>query len=193
MTSTDRARRLLSHGRPSVVCVQLPWCPTYLGIASNSPIYTECEVVRRDWLKHCRQACLQMMLNLQHPDTMVMIERSLYPWSLDVNTLALTCVGVRQCCPSRNHLRKLLYLHRHSSSFVAGWLPVTFWRNKMSYTILLLLALAAPSFALVRFHCSQLVVERLDPLVTPGLAPSPHVHQIVGTYSRLFNLPLPLL
>jgi hypothetical protein len=31
-----------------------------------------------------------------------------------------------------------------------------------------------------RFACSQLVVERLDPIVTPGSVPSPHVHQIVG-------------
>lgn len=33
---------------------------------------------------------------------------------------------------------------------------------------------------MLRFQCSQLVVERLDPLVNPGLVPSPHVHQIVG-------------
>ncbi|KAI1841609.1 hypothetical protein JX266_012162 [Neoarthrinium moseri] len=33
---------------------------------------------------------------------------------------------------------------------------------------------------MLRFSCSQLVVERLDPLVNPGLIPSPHVHQIVG-------------
>lgn len=33
---------------------------------------------------------------------------------------------------------------------------------------------------MLRFSCSQLVVERLDPLVTPGLNPSPHLHQIVG-------------
>jgi hypothetical protein len=43
-----------------------------------------------------------------------------------------------------------------------------------------LLYLASPTAGLIRFQCSQLVVERLDPLVTPGLAPSPHVHQIVG-------------
>lgn len=42
------------------------------------------------------------------------------------------------------------------------------------------LALAAPSFALIRFGCSQLVVQRIDPLVTPGMAPSPHVHQLIG-------------
>ena len=33
---------------------------------------------------------------------------------------------------------------------------------------------------MLRFQCSQLVVERLDPLVNPGIAPSPHLHQIVG-------------
>ncbi|TFK20574.1 hypothetical protein FA15DRAFT_599492 [Coprinopsis marcescibilis] len=42
------------------------------------------------------------------------------------------------------------------------------------------LVIAAPSaLALLRFPCSQLVAERLDPLVTPGLV-SPHLHQIVG-------------
>ncbi|KAK4183254.1 hypothetical protein QBC35DRAFT_456470 [Podospora australis] len=33
---------------------------------------------------------------------------------------------------------------------------------------------------LLRFACSQLVIERTDPLVNPGLVPSPHTHQIVG-------------
>ncbi|ORY55272.1 uncharacterized protein BCR38DRAFT_506281 [Pseudomassariella vexata] len=42
------------------------------------------------------------------------------------------------------------------------------------------LALVAPSHALIRFGCSQLVVQRIDPLVNPGLVPSPHVHQIIG-------------
>ncbi|KAL1895428.1 hypothetical protein Sste5346_005234 [Sporothrix stenoceras] len=32
----------------------------------------------------------------------------------------------------------------------------------------------------LRFSCSQLVVERLDPLVNPGTTPSPHLHQVVG-------------
>ncbi|KAG6355130.1 hypothetical protein INS49_004211 [Diaporthe citri] len=48
-------------------------------------------------------------------------------------------------------------------------------------------ALAAPaveerqySAALMRFECSQLTVERLDPLVQPGSVPSAHVHQIAG-------------
>ncbi|KAK7942617.1 uncharacterized protein PG986_011730 [Apiospora aurea] len=34
--------------------------------------------------------------------------------------------------------------------------------------------------AMMRFQCSRLVVERVDPLVTPGMVQSPHIHQIVG-------------
>ncbi|KAF2023116.1 hypothetical protein EK21DRAFT_105476 [Setomelanomma holmii] len=30
------------------------------------------------------------------------------------------------------------------------------------------------------FPCAQLVIDRLDPLATPGQAPSPHLHQILG-------------
>lgn len=50
----------------------------------------------------------------------------------------------------------------------------------MQWTSLAALALVAPSHALIRFGCSQLVVDRIDPLVNPGLAPSPHLHQIIG-------------
>ncbi|KAK8036280.1 hypothetical protein PG993_008894 [Apiospora rasikravindrae] len=42
------------------------------------------------------------------------------------------------------------------------------------------------SASFLRFGCSQLVVERVDPLVAPGLNPSPHVHQVVGGNS--FNV-----
>ncbi|KAF6758264.1 hypothetical protein DFP72DRAFT_808158 [Ephemerocybe angulata] len=50
----------------------------------------------------------------------------------------------------------------------------------MQWKILLsLAALASQTHALLRFACSQLVVERFDPLVTPGMV-SPHLHQIVG-------------
>lgn len=42
--------------------------------------------------------------------------------------------------------------------------------------------------AMLRFQCSQLVTERLDPLVNPSLLPSPHLHQIVGGSS--FNATL---
>lgn len=33
---------------------------------------------------------------------------------------------------------------------------------------------------MLRFGCTQVVIDRLDPLVNPGQIPSPHVHQIVG-------------
>ncbi|KAL2181150.1 uncharacterized protein P884DRAFT_281448 [Thermothelomyces heterothallicus CBS 202.75] len=50
------------------------------------------------------------------------------------------------------------------------------------------LALAgAPSVnAVLRFSCSELVTERLDPLVFPGSPESPHVHQVVG--GNMFNI-----
>jgi hypothetical protein len=38
----------------------------------------------------------------------------------------------------------------------------------------------------LRFGCSQLVVERSDPLVNPGMIPATHMHQIVGGSS--FNV-----
>jgi hypothetical protein len=34
--------------------------------------------------------------------------------------------------------------------------------------------------AMMRFECSQLVIERVDPLVQPGMTPSTHLHQIAG-------------
>ncbi|RWA04368.1 hypothetical protein EKO27_g10736 [Xylaria grammica] len=39
---------------------------------------------------------------------------------------------------------------------------------------------AGQAMPMLRFQCSQLVVDRLDPLVNPGVVPSPHLHQIVG-------------
>ncbi|KAI0024242.1 hypothetical protein F4780DRAFT_768894 [Xylariomycetidae sp. FL0641] len=43
------------------------------------------------------------------------------------------------------------------------------------------LTLLAPNaLALLRFSCSQLVVERLDPLINPGMVGSPHLHQVIG-------------
>lgn len=47
----------------------------------------------------------------------------------------------------------------------------------------LITALLAARYAAaedLRFGCSQLVVERSDPIVQPGMLPSAHVHQIVG-------------
>ncbi|KAF4617951.1 hypothetical protein G7Y89_g15031 [Cudoniella acicularis] len=42
------------------------------------------------------------------------------------------------------------------------------------------------AYAILRFSCSQLVTERLDPLVNAGVAGSPHLHQIVG--GNAFNV-----
>lgn len=39
---------------------------------------------------------------------------------------------------------------------------------------------------LMRFGCSQLTIDRIDPLVNPGSLPSPHVHQVIGGNS--FNV-----
>ncbi|KAG9237056.1 hypothetical protein BJ875DRAFT_540798 [Amylocarpus encephaloides] len=44
----------------------------------------------------------------------------------------------------------------------------------------LVLALLAPVQAGLRFPCSTLTIERLDPVVQPGMTPSTHVHHIVG-------------
>ncbi|KAI0970673.1 hypothetical protein F4678DRAFT_435906 [Xylaria arbuscula] len=43
-----------------------------------------------------------------------------------------------------------------------------------------LLAQSAIAQQMIRFGCSQLTIERLDPLVNPGVVMSPHVHQVVG-------------
>lgn len=42
------------------------------------------------------------------------------------------------------------------------------------------LALIAPVQAGLRFPCSTLTVQRLDPVVQPGAIPAAHVHHIVG-------------
>jgi len=49
-----------------------------------------------------------------------------------------------------------------------------------------LLAQNAAAQNILRFACSQLVVERTDPIVNPGQIYTPHLHQIVGGNS--FNL-----
>lgn len=41
-------------------------------------------------------------------------------------------------------------------------------------------------FTMLRFGCAQTVIDRIDPLVNPGQAPSPHMHQVVG--GNAFNV-----
>ncbi|KAH8900644.1 hypothetical protein GQ53DRAFT_835597 [Thozetella sp. PMI_491] len=53
-------------------------------------------------------------------------------------------------------------------------------------TLVAAVGLAAPASALLRFPCSQLTVQRLDPLVNPGINPSPHLHQVIG--GNAFNV-----
>jgi hypothetical protein len=63
----------------------------------------------------------------------------------------------------------------------------------MKWTTLTAVALLARDSAaqnMLRFACSQLVVERSDPLIMPGVYPTPHVHQIVGGNS--FNVSMPI-
>lgn len=50
----------------------------------------------------------------------------------------------------------------------------------MQLKSLLALAGAASAQELMRFGCSQLTVDRIDPLVNPGSLPSAHMHQIIG-------------
>lgn len=49
--------------------------------------------------------------------------------------------------------------------------------------------IAAQTAHMMRFGCSQLVVERLDPLVNPGQVGTPHVHQIIGGNSFRADMP----
>lgn len=49
-----------------------------------------------------------------------------------------------------------------------------------------LLTQYASAQAMLRFACSQLTVDRVDPIVNPGMLFSPHLHQIVGGNS--FNI-----
>jgi len=51
-------------------------------------------------------------------------------------------------------------------------------QGKKNLVLALLIQASVQQF--IRFSCSQLVIERLDPLVNPGLEGSPHMHQVVG-------------
>jgi len=68
------------------------------------------------------------------------------------------------------------------------------WKSIFTFSLALLTHKAhahvnASSVDALRFACSQLVVERLDPIVQPGVNGSGHLHQIVGGNS--FNLTMP--
>ena len=62
----------------------------------------------------------------------------------------------------------------------------------MYWTTLLALAALAEAQGganMLRFGCSQITIERLDPLVNPGEFPTPHMHQVVG--GNAFNASMP--
>jgi hypothetical protein len=59
----------------------------------------------------------------------------------------------------------------------------------MLWSALFLAALADGASTMLRFGCSQLVIDRIDPLVNPGQAPSPHLHQVIG--GNTFNVSMP--
>ncbi|KAK4459853.1 hypothetical protein QBC42DRAFT_230865 [Cladorrhinum samala] len=62
----------------------------------------------------------------------------------------------------------------------------------MLWTTFLFAALAEAQggrSTMLRFGCSQLVIDRIDPLVNPGQLPSPHLHQVVG--GNAFNVTVP--
>lgn len=52
--------------------------------------------------------------------------------------------------------------------------------SRMKLFTVAALALVAPVQAGLRFGCSTLTTQRLDPIVEPGMVPSAHLHHIVG-------------
>lgn len=60
--------------------------------------------------------------------------------------------------------------------------------HKLSLLAAALLARESAAQVMLRFPCSQLVVDRVDPLVNPGVKYTPHLHQIVGGNSFNVNM-----
>jgi hypothetical protein len=56
------------------------------------------------------------------------------------------------------------------------------WINKLQ-------SRQAGGSTMLRFGCSQVVIDRIDPLVNPDTLPSPHMHQVVG--GNAFNVTIP--
>lgn len=66
------------------------------------------------------------------------------------------------------------------------------WKSSIAASAAALLVQHALAQSMLRFGCSQLVIERSDPLVNPGINPSSHTHQIVGGNSFNFSVCSPL-
>ena len=83
-----------------------------------------------------------------------------------------------------------IFVPLHSSSLILSAITHILTKTKsrplvtMHWATLLAAATALAGHAaaqnMLRFACSQLVVERTDPLVNPGVKYTPHLHQIVG-------------
>ncbi|KAI0885137.1 uncharacterized protein GGS22DRAFT_162871 [Annulohypoxylon maeteangense] len=54
------------------------------------------------------------------------------------------------------------------------------WRSLAALATLLSARDVAYAQQMMRFSCSKLTIERLDPLVSPGMIQSPHMHQVGG-------------
>ncbi|KAI0119460.1 hypothetical protein F4814DRAFT_447275 [Daldinia grandis] len=63
------------------------------------------------------------------------------------------------------------------------------WRSLAALAVLLLAHDAAYAQQMLRFSCSKLTIERLDPLVSPGMEQSPHMHQVGGGNSFRASMP----
>ncbi|SPQ26470.1 73cd40c6-3568-4e87-9233-1521ec5bb1ec [Thermothielavioides terrestris] len=61
-----------------------------------------------------------------------------------------------------------------------------FWLGLLSLPA----AQAQFSTTMLRFGCAQITIDRIDPLVQPGMVPSAHVHQVVG--GNAFNATIPV-
>jgi hypothetical protein len=98
-------------------------------------------------------------------------------FSLDVNRQSSTFTPL----PSSHNLQ----LHRPTKMLLSLLLPVL--------PLILPLTSAQPSAYAglnhLRFGCSQITIERLDPLINPGMIPTPHIHQVVG--GNAFNASMP--
>jgi hypothetical protein len=71
---------------------------------------------------------------------------------------------------------------------------VCFSAANMMFSALLFAAMAealpqfggSQGYTMLLFGCAQTVIDRIDPLVNPGQAPSPHMHQVAG--GNAFNV-----
>jgi hypothetical protein len=88
-------------------------------------------------------------------------------------------VGIQVCpeCRLAPFLSQLTSLD--SSQLSQPYSPKMQWKA-LALALLLERGAGQGTMPMMRFQCSQLVVDRLDPLVNPGSMPSPHLHQIVG-------------